>query len=88
MSQPLSQQSTQAIIGITFGIVMFFLAIITFWQGYKYKCRRGEANFAPSKDCAATLPVGIVIIEDADITASRHRPTRGNNVMFCKYINA
>lgn len=74
MSQPLSQQSTQAIIRITIGIVMFLLAIITFWQSYKLECRRGEANFSPSKDCTATLPADI---EDTDITASHHRPTRG-----------
>ena len=88
MSQPLSRQSTQAIIGITFGIVMFLLAIITSWQGYKHKRRCGEANYAAWKNCVATLPVGTVAIEDADITASRHRPTRGNSVILCGYLNA
>ena len=83
MPQPLSRQSTQAIIGIVFGIAMFLLAVITFWQGCKHKRRRCDANFAASKSCAATLPVGIVTIEDTDITASRHRPTRGNSVILC-----
>ena len=73
MSQPLSQQSTQAIIRITFGIVMFLLVMITLWQGYKLECRRGEANFSPSKDCTATLPVGIV---------------RHNSITPPKYTNA
>ena len=87
MSQQLSRQSTQAIIGIAFGIVMFLLAIVTSWQGYKHKRRCGEANFAAWKTCVATLPVGIVAIEDADITASRHRPTQGNSVILCEYLN-
>ena len=88
MSQPLSRQSTQAIIGIAFGIVMFLLATITFWQGHKYKRRCGEANFTASENCAPTLPVRIVTIEDADITASHHRPTRGESVILCRYLKA
>ena len=83
MSQPLSRQSTQAIIGIAFGIAMFLLAIITFWQGCKHKRRCGDANFAASKNCEAPLPVGIVTIENADITASRRQPTRGSSVFLC-----
>ena len=88
MSQPLSQQSTQAIIGIAFGIVMFFLAIITFWQGHKYKRRCGEANFAASENCGPTLPVRIVTIEDTDTTATHHRPTRVESVILCRYVKA
>ena len=67
---------------------MFLLAITTFLQGYKLRCRRGEANFSPSKDCTATLPMSIVTIEDTDITASRHQSTQGDNIILCKYINA
>ena len=67
---------------------MFFLAIITFWQGHKHKRRCGEANFTALRNYTATLPIHIVTIEDADITASRNRPIRGASVISCRYLKA
>ena len=78
MSQPLSQQSTQAIIGIVFGIVMFILTIITLWQGYRQKCRSAGAIFTTGQPYAITTDVNVTTIEDG----THHRPTRCHRVIL------
>ena len=84
MSQSLSQQSTQAIIGIVFGIVMFILTIVTLWQGYRQKCRSSGAVLTPGEPYAVTSDINLTALEEG----TYHRPTRGNRVTFCKLLNA
>ena len=84
MSQSLSQQSTQAIIGIVFGIVMFILAIITLWQGYRQKCRTAGAVLTTRQPYAITSDVNVTTLEDG----TYHRPTRGHRIILCRPLDA
>ena len=84
MSQSLSQQSTQAIIGIVFGIVMFILTIVTLWQGYRQKCRSTGAVITPGEPYAVTSDINLTAVEEG----TYHRPTRSNRVILCKLWNA
>ncbi|KAK0507755.1 hypothetical protein JMJ35_009644 [Cladonia borealis] len=78
MSQSLSQQSTQAIIGIAFGIVMFVLTLITLWQGYRQKCRSTGAMLTPGQPYAITSDANVAELEDG----TYHRPTRGHRAIL------
>ena len=84
MSQSLSQQSTQAIIGIVFGIVMFVLTLITLWQGYRQKRRSTGAMLTPGQPYAITSDANVAELEDG----TYHRPSRGHRVVLCRPLNA
>ena len=84
MSQSLSQQSTQAIIGIVFGIVMFILTMITLWQGYKQKCRSTRATPTRGQPYAITSDVNLNTLEEG----TYHRPPRGHRAILCRPLNA
>ena len=84
MSQPLSQQSTQAIIGIVFGIVMFILTLIALSQGYMRKCRNTGAVVTPGQPCAITSDMNVTTLEDG----TYHHPAQGHRVISCRPLNA
>ena len=84
MPQSLSQQSTQAIMGIVFGIVMFILTMITLWQGYRQKCRRTGAILTTGQPYAITSDINVTTLEDEIY----QRPTRGHRVISCGPLNA
>ena len=84
MPQSLSQESTQAIIGIVFGIVMFFLAMITLWQGYRHKCRSAGAMSTIGQPSAVSPDVNEATIEDG----TYRRSTRGHSVILCRSLSA
>ena len=84
MSQSLSQQSTQAIIGIVFGIVMFILTMITLWQGYRQRCRSAGAILTTGPPYAITSDVNVTTLEHGNY----HRPTRGHRVILCRPLDA
>lgn len=84
MSQSLSQQSTQAIIGIVFGIVMFILTMIALWQGYRRKCRSAGAILTIGQPSVMTSDVNMTTLEGG----TYYGPTRGHRVIFCRPFNA
>ncbi len=84
MSQSLSQESTQAIIGIVFGIVMFILAMITLWQGYRHRCRSAGVISTTGQPSAVTSEVNVTTLEDG----TYHCPTRGHRVILGRPLNA
>ena len=83
MSQSLSQESTQAIIAIVFGIVMFILAMITLWQGYRQK-RRSAGAITTGQPSAVTSHVNEATVEDRIY----RRSTRGHSVVLCRSLSA
>lgn len=84
MSQSLSQQSTQAIIGIVFGIVMFILTMITLWQGYRQRYRSARALLTTRQPSAVTSDANLPTLEEG----TYHHPTRGHRVILCRSLNA
>ena len=78
MSQSLSQQSTQAIIGIVFGIVMCILAVLALLQGYRHKYRRAAAIPTAGQPSAVTSEANIATVEDG----TYHRPIQGHRVIL------
>ena len=84
MSQSISQQSTQAIIGIVFGIVMCVLAVITLLQGYRHKCRSAAAISTAGQPSAVTSDVNIATVEDG----TNHRPIQGHQVVLRRSMSA
>ena len=88
MAQPMSQQSTQAIVAIVFGIVMFFLTVMTLCQGYRDKCRHMKAIFASGKAGASDSYLDEANIEDGISTAVQHRPNQSNSVIICQCLIA
>ena len=84
MSQSISQQSTQAIIGIVFGIVMCILAVITLLQGYRHKCRRAVAIPTNEQPSTVLSDTNIATVEDG----TYHRPIRGYRVILRRSLCA
>ena len=84
MSRSISQQSTQAIIGIVFGIVMCILAVITLLQGYRHKCRRAVAVSTNGQPSAVTSNVNFATVEDG----TYHRSIRGYRVILRRSLSA
>lgn len=84
MSQSLSLQSTQAIIGIVFGIVMCILAVIALLQGYRHKCRSAVANSTAGQPSQLSSDVNIATVEDG----TYDRPIRGHRVILRRFLSA
>ena len=84
MSQSLSQQSTQAIVGIVFGIVMFILTMITLWQGYRQRYRSARAHLTTRQPFSVTSDANLTTLEEGTC----QRPTRGHRVILCGSLNA
>ena len=84
MSRSLSQQSTQAIVGIVFGIVMCILAVIALLQGYRHKYRRAVAISTTGQPSADTSDLNIATIENG----TYYRPIRGRRVIIRRSMSA
>ena len=78
MSQSLSQQSTQAIIRIVFGIVMCILAVLALRQGYRHKCRSAAAISTAGQPSAVTSEANMATVEDG----TYHRPSQGHRLIL------
>ena len=55
---PFSQTSTEVVISIVFGVIMFLLAMLTLWQSHKHQCQSGAGTSAIDVSCTELGEIG------------------------------